>query len=617
MTIFFFSSLGKEENMTDKYFTMTLTVFLCLFLAMSSNAGVNNSKVKNLNFVTLYDKPENLHMVTDNFRIVQTINLKPIIEHIHAIKVGFVTIQKEYKSLNDSPLYLENERENQLVSQLEHTALTIESGLRMVSHDKECKMREKRELNMFYDEEVVNTHALFPSVGKLVNWVTGSLSADAGQYINENYNNIKRLTKMSLRFATMFNSTLDIERRHAHQLTRVTKQVRDMIVSFNSTMGQINRKLAYEAFLQNLQIISLDIQKTVDDVFHQADLVERNQLGSVARDPSFIRGVLDMLDFSAKKKHNILYLMKISVQTSMEVCHWAIKLEFIFPVLEAYDYIPKQVLSVPKRIKGNFFELANIPHVIAWSEKVYAFTEVEYDKCRKINSEVFCEIPIRVQTIVENCIFGLAHGVFWETLANRCPLNYVKDPVEFVRFSETHMFYWVKGERYCMLVCPVSSKSIVLKGAGTISIPIGCKVRCAGRETFALGHLARSANLEFKIENTVWNSNISSLLPFLTVNNIQNMSTFWDDTKDDELDIEEGIKENFQLMKFMEFTPSGVNFTLWTLIAYAVLTTVVMMVIIYCMCITGCSNKIKLCCNCDKPQITEQPNMDSPQTGHV
>ena len=68
----------------------------------------------------------------------------------------------------------------------------------------------------------------------------------------------------------------------------------------------------------------------------------------------------------------------------MEVFHWAIKLECIFPVLESYDYIHKKFLSILKRIKGKYFELANIPQVIAWSEKVYAFTEVEYEQCKKI-----------------------------------------------------------------------------------------------------------------------------------------------------------------------------------------------------------------------------------------
>ena len=491
---------------------MTLLTFLCLFLAVSANTSLNNSKVINLNFITLYDLPETLHIVIDNFRIIQTVNLKPIIEHIHAIKLGFITVQRKYKSLNDTPLYLQNERENRLISQLERTAITIDSGLKMVSHNKNCKMREKRELNMLYDEEVVNTHALFPSVGKLVNWVTGSLSADAGQYINENYNNIKRLTKMSLRFAEMFNSSLDIEKRHAHQLTKITKEVRDMKVSLNSTMGQVNRKLAYEAFLQNLQLIILDIQHTVDDIFHKADMVERNQIGKLARDPSFIKGVSDMLDYNARHKHNILYLMKISAKTTMEVCHWAIKLEFIFPVLESYDYIPKRVLSTPKRIKGKYFELAKVPHVIVWSEKVYAFTELEYEQCDKINSQVFCRIPMRVQNVIESCIFGMAHGVFWNRLANRCSLNYVKDPIEFVKFSQTHMFYFVTGQQYCMLVCPVISKTIVLNGAGTISIPIACKVRCAGRETFALGHLARSADIEFKIDNEIWNTIFSAIL---------------------------------------------------------------------------------------------------------
>ena len=171
---------------------------------------------------------------------------------------------------------------------MEYLAGYIEGGLTMLPHDENCELRRKRSISV--GDNPVNTMSLFPNVGRIFSWVTGSLSVDAGQYINENFNNIKRLTKVSVNFAQMFNRTLSIEKKHNEQLQELHKQVRLINQKLNSEIMELEKKMAYQEFLEGLMLTVLDLQRTVDAIFQQTDLVEINQIGPLSRDPMFLRG---------------------------------------------------------------------------------------------------------------------------------------------------------------------------------------------------------------------------------------------------------------------------------------------------------------------------------------
>ena len=181
----------------------------------------NNDDVQLLPFVALEKLPKQLHIIRDRFMLIQNINLTKIVNQAQMIGIGFITVKTKYDKLNQS--YTEvSSSEQKLSLMLQHLASTIETGLQFLPHDQVCLKRKKRSI---IDEEVVNTHPLFPSVGKLFGWVTGSLSVDAGKYINQNYNNIRRLTLASKHFAAMFNTSLKIEEKHAKQILQVKEQV--------------------------------------------------------------------------------------------------------------------------------------------------------------------------------------------------------------------------------------------------------------------------------------------------------------------------------------------------------------------------------------------------------
>ena len=78
-----------------------------------------------------------------------------------------------------------------------HSHMLIESmserllnTLEVLPHPETCRLsRHKRDIN------VVPRHGLFQGIGKALSWLTGSLDSDTGEYININFNNVKRLRK--------------------------------------------------------------------------------------------------------------------------------------------------------------------------------------------------------------------------------------------------------------------------------------------------------------------------------------------------------------------------------------------------------------------------------------
>ena len=177
-----------------------------------------------LPFVTLHSERRELHIIKDYFRLVQHVNLAPLANHIVSITQGYQKVQGCFRNQNESFFALDTNLEGKITSLLNNLAQTLQAGTMLLPHQQAC-LRKRRKRSYQLDEDPVNTLALFPSVGKVFSWITGSLSADAGKYINLNYNNVKRLTKMSVKFAQMFNSTLNIERKHEKQMLSLKAEI--------------------------------------------------------------------------------------------------------------------------------------------------------------------------------------------------------------------------------------------------------------------------------------------------------------------------------------------------------------------------------------------------------
>ena len=590
------------------YMFFFLTAFL-IFLFYPNTASVSvKDDVHSLPFVALYREHKSLQLVDDYFNLIQYIDLEPMVHHMHNVSQSFALARNKYKKFNNTKVSDNSDLENKLKLLLEHLAQNLDAGLMMLPHKSGCLQRSKRSLGI--DQDPVNTVALFPQVGRLFSWVTGSLSADAGRYVNENYNNIKRLTKMSVRFAQMFNATLSIEKKHGDQIKNIRKEVEILNNKLDESMNLLERQIFYEGFLDNLIIIIVDLQRTVDLIFQHTDNIELNQMGPLSRDPVFLKAISKLMNAgSVQSKSNVLYLMKIGSKIDVETCNFHISITYKFPVLRNPDFTPWKTISVPKLIDDKYYQLSHIPYMITFHEQVYTFTEQEYRDCDHKNRFMFCKTPTHVEDLLENCLYGILNRIPWQTLAKKCPLSYVKDPVSFIEFTDSHLIYFNTKNQMATLLCPDShpernAKPMWLEGAGVITVPPGCKVQYGNKRTFTMGHVQRDAEIQFDMDSRVWQLNMSRILPLLHVNNLDNDSLVYDTSLEEDL-IEQGISDTWNLLENMQFTPSGVTYTLFSLILYTALATALLIFVLCMLCYPGYAIRCRQKCCCESKNSVE------------
>lgn len=588
------------------FFLLTITITF-LFYPKSASVSVKDD-VHSLPFVALYREHKTLHLVDDYFHLIQSINLEPMVHHMHDVTQSFALVRNKYNFSNNTRVADNSDLENKLKLLLEHLAQNLEAGMMMLPHKSDCLLRSKRSIGI--DQEPVNTVALFPQVGRLFSWVTGSLSADAGRYINENYNNIKRLTKMSVRFAQMFNATLSIEKKHGDQIKHIKQEVKILNHKLNEKMDMLERKINYEGFLDNLIIIIVDLQRTVDLIFQHTDNIELNQMGPLSRDPVFLKAVSKLMNAgSVQSKANVLYLMKIGSKIDVEACDFHISITYKFPVLRNPDFTPWKTISVPKLINDKYYQLSHIPYMIAYHEQVYTFTEQEYRDCEHKNRFMFCKTPTHVEELLDSCIYGIMNHIPWQTLAKKCPLSYVKDPLSFIEFTDSHLIYFNTKNQMATLLCPDShpeknAKPMWLEGAGIITVPPGCKVQYGNKRTFTMGHIQREAEIQFEMNDKIWQLNMSRILPLLHVNNLENDSLVYDTSAEEDL-IKQGISDTWNLLENMQFTPSGVTYTLFSLILYTAIATALLIFVMCMICYPGYAIRCRQKCCCESKHNIE------------
>ena len=568
-----------------------------------------HEEVMSVPFLSLVTLPEKLHLVSDQFILTQTISLKPIISHLNNIKIGYVKVKQKFKENNISMSENIVNEEARLIFILEQAAKTVDAGLRLLPLKNTCSLREKRSLRLKrlvdweVDSDAVDTTSLFPSLGHIFGWVTGTLSSEAGHVINQNFNNIKKLTKMSLKFANMINSTLSIENKHHEQLNSIAKEVDKLKIKLDTDVDKMEKQLTFSGFLQNMVLVAMDLQRTIDNLFSHTDKAEQNKMGSFARDPIFLQTISNMLDYKVRNKSDILFLMKIASKIKVSVCHWVIFIAYKFPILEASDFVARKALSTPRELDGKYFALQHVPYVVTWGSQVYYFTKEEFDACDKYTSHIFCRKPAHLETLLDSCLYGIVHHTPWERLAKSCELEYIPDPEGFIEFTNAHMVYFFKRPRYVTVICETYSKPLTLVKAGTVEIPTGCRIKYGLTETFSLGHIARSKKIDISIEQKTWNTNLSKILPLLRVTNVKNVSSLFSDISREQNIVKEGLSDVNDILNFLEFSPTAVHFTLWSLIGYALILTIVFVILLYCICMPGSVITCKRRCGCGKKGI--------------
>ena len=96
-------------------------------------------------------------------------------------------------------------------------------------------------------------------------------------------------------------------------------------------------------------------------------------------------------------------------------------------------------------------------------------------------------------------------------------------------------------------------------------------------------------------------------IPTLKVKNVGNLISLWDDSVEERRVIEEGLQDNYNILSNMTFSHEGVTYTLWSIIGYTMVVTVILVVTLVFACNPMFARSFICCGCCRKPKVVSIP----------
>ena len=242
------------------------------------------------------------------------------------------------------------------------------------------------------------------------------------------------------------------------------------------------------------------------------------------------------------------------------------------------------VVSLPKNIKGKFFQLDHVPHMVTWSETVYSFTQSEFDNCDKYEADMFCHVPLKTTEVMNSCIYGLVNELDWKHLSKVCPLRYVQQPDDVLEFSNSHMIFFSNTEKYATLMCQNKTLIQKLEGSGVIQIPTLCRVKVGNKLTYTKNHVSEIKYITSSLFSSQFDTDLSHILPLIHVTNIhQNVSSLWDDAQEikDQKLIEQDLRDVSLVYTHIGLGVEGLTWAFYTLSIIIILLIGVIFMLFY------------------------------------
>ena len=614
MCVIFSSSTGYLSTI------LLLPLLLPIFFKTYAYAGFNNGRenVNSMPFITLIEQPVKLHLVKDYFSMVQHLNLNVVVSHIDNVQKGKTKVKSKYLLVNGTQAEDFEQLEGKLNGIVKDTLDVVQVGLRFLPHKDQCAVKQYKETAVSISnrtkrstgddgtEGPIDTWSVLPFIGRWNHYFTGSLDDRAGKVINQNVKNIGTLTKVGLHYNNVLNATARIQRSHSRQIKRLEKLEQDTETKLEGRIHVIEAKETYQVFLQNQAEAVNNIRHWVESIFAQTDAVENDSVGPLSRDRRFMTAINKLMGSNRHKK-NSLYLLKLSATADVEACNSQVSIKYKFPLLESRNFQPFSVVSIPKEIKNKFFELDTVPAVVAWSDRVYSFTEQEYRECKHQGHHVFCEKPRNIETLVDNCIYGLVNKFDWDKLTEICPVRHIQNPQELIRFTDQHMIYFVKESGLVSVVCPNLSKTFSINGSGSVVVPTGCVIYYKQYVSHSMGHVSMRADVFMNMDQDAWKTDLTNIIDKLDVTNIVKVESLWEDTSEDEKFVENELNVTKDILDDIVLTPK--QSTAWhlsTTSLLGIIAALVFMLTIF-VCRPQSANQCKMvCCSCCERKIQDQ-----------
>ena len=367
---------------------------------------------------------------------------------------------------------------SQLGAIANHTHYNIEAlaekllnTLETLPHPTDCPTtRQKRDI-----EVVPSRRGLFKGLGNALSWLTGNLDAEAGHFINQNFNNILKLKESQGKMIRVLNSTSHKAHENSEKIASIQNSLDNLKldVKTNSEKSDMLDKIiiTYDDF--ELSIAQLG--EKISELVQLTQAAVKGEVDQVALKGQLWPQIVEALDPQTRSMQNLKFYVARTAIVEVEGCVTQINIVYNIPLVSSDMMYLYRVWNIPVYRKDHYQMITNKAQYVSWDQnRVWLYEEDEIAKCSDLGYLLVCKKARAVEKLRDSCLYSLA-----KTLTPKCNYTKAQEAEIQINFEGNYLVYFLpKGQvKLQNLFCDNTEKQArELVRSGAIFIPEGCEV---------------------------------------------------------------------------------------------------------------------------------------------
>ena len=353
---------------------------------------------------------------------------------------------------------------------LESISDTLLSALDSLDHDPACHMppRKKRDL--------IREHGLFPGVGRVLAYLTGTLTSDATAFINANTANLQKLKSSQMATITVVNHTMHVVKSNTISIQRLHNRLNSLSQKLQGDYSRLQATQIVQSQFFGFSLMLENLLTKVTKLTETWKAASENKVHHYLLHGSFYEHITNSLDATTLKYKNLKPILRQAGKAHITACHTYVWTHFQFPLLPK-DTLPLfKLYLVPVPHGKNFDVLSTSASAISFSDDyVYEFSVTELANAVHMPTLVIVKSPVSKVPLKDSCIYSIMHNV-----TQTCTVRHLKVFEPFLTFEHNFLVYsFPPGQQhFALLRCHhTKPKPQILTGSSAIYVPPRCRVR--------------------------------------------------------------------------------------------------------------------------------------------
>ena len=406
---------------------------------------------------------------------------------------------------------------------LESISDTLLSALDSLDHDPACHMppRKKRDL--------IREHGLFPGVGRVLAYLTGTLTSDATAYINANTANLQKLKTSQLATINVVNHTMNVVKSNTISIQRLHNRLHSLSQKLQGDYSRLQTTQLIQSQFFGFSLMLENLLNKVTKLSATWKAASENKVHHYLLHGSFYEHITKSLDATTLKYKNLKPILRQAGKAHITACYTHVWTHFQFPLLPK-DILPLYKLYLIPVPHGKDFDvLSTSASAISFSDDyVYEFSVTELADAVHMATLVILKPPVSKVPLKDSCLYSAMHN-----MTQTCTVRHLKVFEPFLALENDYLVYsFPPGqEHFALLMCHHSKhKPHILTGSSALYVPPRCRVR-VGNVIYESTNYRSNTTVELKQSF----ASLHTVSP-LSVSNIQishdNQTDPWDISDD-------------------------------------------------------------------------------------